>query len=168
MCVNKTYLGPWVVSSCDSALFVPLTVRTDDTKYYSSFHNFFKFYLGRRPKPDIVASKEQQIQKDDPGTSTRSSNQSDNTRLSRKAMRHLQPKGVFRFRSQMVCMIGKKFHIIPWRKRNAVRSSQMRHCLSLLLLFSPKYLYIWFISHFSLQRAPMVAHNTSKMYKTIK
>ncbi|KAL8190852.1 UNVERIFIED_CONTAM: hypothetical protein K2H54_062771 [Gekko kuhli] len=41
------------------------------------------FRTGRRPKPDIVASKEQQIQKDDPGTSTRSSNQSDNTRLSR-------------------------------------------------------------------------------------
>ncbi|XP_077198109.1 brother of CDO isoform X2 [Paroedura picta] len=40
------------------------------------------FRTGRRPKPDIVASKEQQIQKDDPGTSTRSSNQSDNTRLS--------------------------------------------------------------------------------------
>ncbi|KAJ7320292.1 hypothetical protein JRQ81_019803 [Phrynocephalus forsythii] len=40
------------------------------------------FRTGRRPKPDIVASKEQQIQKDDPGTSSRSSNQSDNTRLS--------------------------------------------------------------------------------------
>ncbi|XP_066475169.1 brother of CDO [Tiliqua scincoides] len=40
------------------------------------------FRTGRRSKPDIVASKEQQIQKDDPGTSTRNSNQSDNTRLS--------------------------------------------------------------------------------------
>ncbi|XP_048349884.1 brother of CDO isoform X3 [Sphaerodactylus townsendi] len=40
------------------------------------------FRTGRRPKPDIIASKEQQIQKDDPGTSTRSSNPSDNTRLS--------------------------------------------------------------------------------------
>ncbi|KAH0625020.1 hypothetical protein JD844_033033 [Phrynosoma platyrhinos] len=40
------------------------------------------FRTGRRPKPDIVASKEQQIQKDDPGTSSRSNNQSDNTRLS--------------------------------------------------------------------------------------
>ncbi|XP_061484303.1 brother of CDO isoform X2 [Rhineura floridana] len=40
------------------------------------------FRTGRRPKPDIVATKEQQIQKDDPGTSSRSSNQSDNTRLS--------------------------------------------------------------------------------------
>uniref|UniRef100_A0A6J0T013 Brother of CDO isoform X1 n=1 Tax=Pogona vitticeps TaxID=103695 RepID=A0A6J0T013_9SAUR len=40
------------------------------------------FRTGRRPKPDIVASKEQQIQKDDPGTSPRSSNQSDSTRLS--------------------------------------------------------------------------------------
>ncbi|KAE8621085.1 hypothetical protein XENTR_v10004679 [Xenopus tropicalis] len=40
------------------------------------------FRTGRRPKPDIVASKEIQIQKDDPGTSTQSSNQSDNNRLS--------------------------------------------------------------------------------------
>ncbi|XP_067157938.1 brother of CDO isoform X5 [Apteryx mantelli] len=46
----------------------------------------FIFYnvqvFGRRPKPEIVASKEQQTQKDDPGTSTQSSNQSDNSRLS--------------------------------------------------------------------------------------
>ncbi|XP_071416840.1 brother of CDO isoform X2 [Pithys albifrons albifrons] len=41
------------------------------------------FRTGRRPKPEIVASKEQQIQRDDPGTSTQSSNQSDNSRLSR-------------------------------------------------------------------------------------
>ncbi|XP_018429854.1 PREDICTED: brother of CDO [Nanorana parkeri] len=40
------------------------------------------FRTGRRPKPDIIASKEAQIQKDDPGTSTQSSNQSDNNRLS--------------------------------------------------------------------------------------
>uniref|UniRef100_A0A8C3SQW6 BOC cell adhesion associated, oncogene regulated n=1 Tax=Chelydra serpentina TaxID=8475 RepID=A0A8C3SQW6_CHESE len=40
------------------------------------------FRTGRRPKPDIVASKEQQIQRDDPGTSTQSSNQLDNSRLS--------------------------------------------------------------------------------------
>ncbi|XP_018104488.1 brother of CDO isoform X2 [Xenopus laevis] len=40
------------------------------------------FRTGRRPKPEIVASKEIQIQKDDPGTSTQSSNQSDNNRLS--------------------------------------------------------------------------------------
>ncbi|KFP75642.1 Brother of CDO [Acanthisitta chloris] len=40
------------------------------------------FRTGRRPKPEIVASKEQQIQRDDPGTSTQSSNQSDNSRLS--------------------------------------------------------------------------------------
>ncbi|XP_072254530.1 brother of CDO [Pyxicephalus adspersus] len=40
------------------------------------------FRTGRRPKPDIIASKEVQIQKDDPGTSTQSSNQSDNNRLS--------------------------------------------------------------------------------------
>ncbi|XP_044297583.1 brother of CDO isoform X1 [Varanus komodoensis] len=40
------------------------------------------FRTGRRPKPDIVASKEHQIQKDDPGTNSRNSNQSDNTRLS--------------------------------------------------------------------------------------
>ncbi|KAM4701335.1 brother of CDO isoform 2-T2 [Discoglossus pictus] len=40
------------------------------------------FRTGRRPKPDIVASKELQIQKDDPGTSTQSSNQLDNNRLS--------------------------------------------------------------------------------------
>ncbi|XP_068126997.1 brother of CDO isoform X2 [Hyperolius riggenbachi] len=36
------------------------------------------FRTGRRPKPDIIASKELQIQKDDPGTSTQSSNQSEN------------------------------------------------------------------------------------------
>ncbi|XP_041436897.1 BOC cell adhesion associated, oncogene regulated L homeolog isoform X2 [Xenopus laevis] len=40
------------------------------------------FRTGRRPKPEIVANKEIQIQKDDPGTSTQSSNQSDNNRLS--------------------------------------------------------------------------------------
>ncbi|XP_063302381.1 brother of CDO isoform X2 [Pelobates fuscus] len=40
------------------------------------------FRTGRRPKPDIIPSKELQIQKDDPGTSTQSSNQSDNNRLS--------------------------------------------------------------------------------------
>ncbi|NXC16364.1 BOC protein, partial [Corythaeola cristata] len=40
------------------------------------------FRTGRRPKPEIVASKEQQIQRDDPGTSTQSSNQPDNSRLS--------------------------------------------------------------------------------------
>ncbi|XP_037245748.1 brother of CDO isoform X2 [Falco biarmicus] len=42
----------------------------------------FRTGKGRRPKPEIVASKEQQIQRDDPGTSTQSSNQSDNSRLS--------------------------------------------------------------------------------------
>ncbi|XP_050812974.1 brother of CDO isoform X1 [Gopherus flavomarginatus] len=42
----------------------------------------FRTGKGRRPKPDIVASKEQQIQRDDPGTSTQSSNQLDNSRLS--------------------------------------------------------------------------------------
>ncbi|XP_071995065.1 brother of CDO isoform X2 [Engystomops pustulosus] len=40
------------------------------------------FRTGRRPKPEIIASKEVQIQKDDPGTSTVSSIQSDNNRLS--------------------------------------------------------------------------------------
>ncbi|KAG8431509.1 hypothetical protein GDO86_018488 [Hymenochirus boettgeri] len=40
------------------------------------------YISGRRPKPDIVPSKDIQIQKDDPGTSTQSSNQSDNNRLS--------------------------------------------------------------------------------------
>ncbi|XP_063161734.1 brother of CDO isoform X2 [Candoia aspera] len=40
------------------------------------------FRTGRRPKPDIVASKEQQFQKDDPGTGSRSSNQSEHNRLS--------------------------------------------------------------------------------------
>lgn len=40
------------------------------------------FRTGRRPKPDIIASKELQIQKDDPGTSTVSSLPSDNNRLS--------------------------------------------------------------------------------------
>lgn len=49
----------------------------------------FPFCTGRRPKPEIVASKEQQIQRDDPGTSTQSSNQADNSRLSRKALSEL-------------------------------------------------------------------------------
>ncbi|XP_030059760.1 brother of CDO [Microcaecilia unicolor] len=40
------------------------------------------FRTGRRPKPEIIASKDLQIQKDDPGTSTQSINQSDNNRLS--------------------------------------------------------------------------------------
>uniref|UniRef100_A0A4X2L992 Brother of CDO n=1 Tax=Vombatus ursinus TaxID=29139 RepID=A0A4X2L992_VOMUR len=40
------------------------------------------FRTGRRPKPEIVASKEQQIQRDDPGASTQSNNQLDNSRLS--------------------------------------------------------------------------------------
>ncbi|MEE6514687.1 hypothetical protein FKM82_023018 [Ascaphus truei] len=40
------------------------------------------FRTGRRPKPDIIASKELQVQRDDPGASTQSSNQSDNNRLS--------------------------------------------------------------------------------------
>ncbi|XP_077149784.1 brother of CDO [Ranitomeya variabilis] len=40
------------------------------------------FRTGRRPKPEIIASKEVQIQKDDPGTSTVSSIQPDNNRLS--------------------------------------------------------------------------------------
>jgi len=51
------------------------------------------FCTGRRPKPEIVASKEQQIQRDDPGTSTQSSNQSDNSRLSRKALPELGKEG---------------------------------------------------------------------------
>nr|XP_060626753.1 brother of CDO isoform X2 [Anolis sagrei ordinatus] len=40
------------------------------------------FRTGRRPKPDIVPYKEQHFQEDDPGASSRSTNQSDNTRLS--------------------------------------------------------------------------------------
>ncbi|XP_053311256.1 brother of CDO isoform X2 [Spea bombifrons] len=40
------------------------------------------FRTGRRPKPDIIPSKELQIQKDDPGTSTQSSVPLDNNRLS--------------------------------------------------------------------------------------
>ncbi|CAH6792362.1 Boc [Phodopus roborovskii] len=40
------------------------------------------FRTGRRPKPEIVASKEQQIQRDDPGTSPQSSSQPDHGRLS--------------------------------------------------------------------------------------
>uniref|UniRef100_G1QBT9 BOC cell adhesion associated, oncogene regulated n=1 Tax=Myotis lucifugus TaxID=59463 RepID=G1QBT9_MYOLU len=40
--------------------------------------------LGRRPKPEIMASKEQQIQRDDPGASPQSSSQPDHGRLSRK------------------------------------------------------------------------------------
>lgn len=51
------------------------------------------FCTGRRPKPEIVASKEQQIQRDDPGTSTQSSNQSDNSRLSRKGPPELGKEG---------------------------------------------------------------------------
>lgn len=42
------------------------------------------FYPGRRPKPEIVASKEQQIQRDDPGERPQSSSQPDHSRLSRK------------------------------------------------------------------------------------
>ncbi|XP_032154951.1 brother of CDO isoform X2 [Sapajus apella] len=40
------------------------------------------FRTGRRPKPEIVASKEQQIQRDDPGASPQSSSQLDHGRLS--------------------------------------------------------------------------------------
>lgn len=42
------------------------------------------FHPGRRPKPEIMASKEQQIQRDDPGASPQSSSQPDHGRLSRK------------------------------------------------------------------------------------
>ncbi|XP_055424164.1 brother of CDO isoform X5 [Bubalus kerabau] len=40
------------------------------------------FRTGRRPKPEIVASKEQQIQRDDPGAGPQSSSQPDHGRLS--------------------------------------------------------------------------------------
>ncbi|XP_040079942.1 brother of CDO isoform X2 [Oryx dammah] len=40
------------------------------------------FRTGRRPKPEIVASKEQQIQRDDPGAGPQSSSQPDHSRLS--------------------------------------------------------------------------------------
>ncbi|KAM9224678.1 brother of CDO isoform 1-T2 [Dugong dugon] len=40
------------------------------------------FRTGRRPKPEIVASKEEQIQRDDPGASPQSSSQPDHGRLS--------------------------------------------------------------------------------------
>ncbi|XP_059777138.1 brother of CDO isoform X4 [Balaenoptera ricei] len=40
------------------------------------------FRTGRRPKPEIMASKEQQIQRDDPGASPQSSSQPDHGRLS--------------------------------------------------------------------------------------
>ncbi|XP_068830627.1 brother of CDO isoform X2 [Capricornis sumatraensis] len=40
------------------------------------------FRTGRRPKPEIVASKEQQIQRDDPGERAQSSSQPDHSRLS--------------------------------------------------------------------------------------
>uniref|UniRef100_A0A673SWK3 Brother of CDO n=1 Tax=Suricata suricatta TaxID=37032 RepID=A0A673SWK3_SURSU len=40
------------------------------------------FRTGRRPKPEIMASKEQQIQRDDPGASPQSSSQPDHVRLS--------------------------------------------------------------------------------------
>nr|XP_012642956.1 brother of CDO isoform X1 [Microcebus murinus]XP_012642957.1 brother of CDO isoform X1 [Microcebus murinus] len=40
------------------------------------------FRTGRRPKPEIVASKEQQVQRDDPGASPQSSSQPDHGRLS--------------------------------------------------------------------------------------
>nr|KAF6381311.1 BOC cell adhesion associated, oncogene regulated [Pipistrellus kuhlii] len=40
------------------------------------------FRTGRRPKPEIMASKDQQIQRDDPGASPQSSSQPDHGRLS--------------------------------------------------------------------------------------
>ncbi|XP_048961125.1 brother of CDO isoform X5 [Canis lupus dingo] len=40
------------------------------------------FRTGRRPKPEIMASKEQQIQRDDPGSNPQSSSQPDHGRLS--------------------------------------------------------------------------------------
>lgn len=40
------------------------------------------FRTGRRPKPEIMASKEQQVQRDDPGASPQSSSQPDHGRLS--------------------------------------------------------------------------------------
>ncbi|KAM5153740.1 brother of CDO isoform 3-T4 [Callospermophilus lateralis] len=40
------------------------------------------FRTGRRPKPEIIASKEQQIQRDDPGAGPQSSSQPDHGRLS--------------------------------------------------------------------------------------
>ncbi|XP_012589360.1 PREDICTED: brother of CDO isoform X1 [Condylura cristata] len=40
------------------------------------------FRTGRRPKPEIKASKEQQVQRDDPGASPQSSSQPDHSRLS--------------------------------------------------------------------------------------
>ncbi|XP_035873993.1 brother of CDO isoform X3 [Phyllostomus discolor] len=40
------------------------------------------FRTGRRPKPEIMANKEQQIQRDDPGASPQSSSQPDHGRLS--------------------------------------------------------------------------------------
>ncbi|XP_057552290.1 brother of CDO isoform X3 [Hippopotamus amphibius kiboko] len=40
------------------------------------------FRTGRRPKPEIIASKEHQIQRDDPGASPQSSSQPDHGRLS--------------------------------------------------------------------------------------
>ncbi|XP_031311504.2 brother of CDO isoform X1 [Camelus dromedarius] len=40
------------------------------------------FRTGRRPKPEIIASKEQQIQRDDPGAGPQSSSQLDHGRLS--------------------------------------------------------------------------------------
>ena len=49
-----------------------------------SLTDFNLFYPGRRPKPEIMASKEQQIQRDDPGASPQSSSQPDHGRLSRK------------------------------------------------------------------------------------
>ncbi|XP_059543811.1 brother of CDO isoform X1 [Myotis daubentonii] len=42
----------------------------------------FRTGEGRRPKPEIMASKEQQIQRDDPGASPQSSSQPDHGRLS--------------------------------------------------------------------------------------
>ncbi|XP_042532802.1 brother of CDO isoform X1 [Dipodomys spectabilis] len=40
------------------------------------------FRTGRRPKPEIIASKEQQVQRDDPGAGPQSSSQPDHGRLS--------------------------------------------------------------------------------------
>uniref|UniRef100_A0A667HP94 Brother of CDO n=1 Tax=Lynx canadensis TaxID=61383 RepID=A0A667HP94_LYNCA len=64
------------------------------------------FRTGRRPKPEIMASKEQQIQRDDPGASPQSSSQPDHGRLSRTS---------YKFRVRALNMLGESEPSAPSR-----------------------------------------------------
>ncbi|NWQ80773.1 BOC protein, partial [Columbina picui] len=76
--------GPRVLTLASwlGMLFFLITAKVNSGPYLLVTDATSPFCTGRRPKPEIVASKEQQIQRDDPGTSTQSSNQPDNSRLS--------------------------------------------------------------------------------------